>query len=442
MRHVVVPNATSSTMPLRTVPSARAPRQARAARLALGAGILLPLASACRAPAASGTAAAPATPAGAASRAVPDVAAGFVSRLGQDTLVVERVTRGAGGLVADVLLRSPRTQWVRSTLALDGAGRMTRAVTEVFPVGADGARAATPVRRETLVLVGDSLRSEVAAGEAEPRARTVAAPSATLPWIDLVHWPYELALVRFRAGGADSAVQPMFTGQAAAPFRLARVGADSVTIAHPFRGTMRAAVAPDGRLLGLDAGATTRKLIVTRDAPPSDATLAALARRWAADDAAGRGIAALSGRAQATGRVGAATLRLDYGTPAMRGRAIWGALVPYGQVWRTGANEATHLETDRDLVLGAGADTLVVPAGRYTLFSIPAEAGGVLIVNRQTGQNGTQYDAARDLGRVPLAARPLAQPVESFTIAVDGAAPGLLRLQWGPRELVVPVRAR
>jgi hypothetical protein len=82
----------------------------------------------------------------------------------------------------------------------------------------------------------------------------------------------------------------------------------------------------------------------------------------------------------------------------------------------------------------------VVPAGRYTLFSIPRADGGLLIVNRQTGQTGTAYDPARDLGRVPLRARPLAAPVELFTIAVDGAA-GLLRLQWERTELVVPVRA-
>jgi hypothetical protein len=130
---------------------------------------------------------------------------------------------------------------------------------------------------------------------------------------------------------------------------------------------------------------------------------------------------------------------VNFGTPSVRGRAIWGALVPYGQVWRTGANEATHLETDRDLVLGSGRDTLVVPAGRYTLFTIPGAGGGTLIVNRQTGQGGTAYDATRDLGRVPMAMRALSTPRELFNIAVD---PGLLRLQWAEREFVVPVRVR
>jgi hypothetical protein len=126
----------------------------------------------------------------------------------------------------------------------------------------------------------------------------------------------------------------------------------------------------------------------------------------------------------------------------VRGRAIWGALVPYGQVWRTGANEATHIETDREIVLGggnAGADSVVVPPGRYTLYTIPEATGGTLIVNRQTGQGGTTYDAARDLGRVRLTMRPLSPSQELFNIALD---PGLLRLQWSDRELVVPLRVR
>jgi hypothetical protein len=117
--------------------------------------------------------------------------------------------------------------------------------------------------------------------------------------------------------------------------------------------------------------------------------------------------------------------------------------VPWGTVWRTGANEATHLATTADLVLGTGRDTLAVPAGRYTLFSIPERTGGVLIVNRQTGQTGTSYDAARDLGRVPLTARALPSSVERFTIVVDEAgAGGRLRLQWERTELVVPFAVR
>jgi hypothetical protein len=112
-------------------------------------------------------------------------------------------------------------------------------------------------------------------------------------------------------------------------------------------------------------------------------------------------------------------------------------LVTFGQVWRTGANQATHFTTDRDLVFGTGTGALAVPAGAYTLFSIPERAGGLLIINHQTGQTGTAYDASRDLGRVPLEARPLPDAVEVFSIVVtpDGDG-GALRLQWDRTELV------
>jgi hypothetical protein len=84
-----------------------------------------------------------------------------------------------------------------------------------------------------------------------------------------------------------------------------------------------------------------------------------------------------------------------------------------------------------------------VPAGRYTLFSIPDRDSGVLIVNRQTDQAGTAYDASRDLGRVRLVARPLAEPVEVFTIAANPeGAGGVLRLQWDRTELVAPFRVK
>jgi hypothetical protein len=160
-------------------------------------------------------------------------------------------------------------------------------------------------------------------------------------------------------------------------------------------------------------------------------------------DAAGKSLGALSGRGETKAMVDGASFTVDFGTPAKRGREIWGKLVPYGQVWRTGANQATHFTTDRDLVLGTGGDTLRVPAGQYTLFSVPAAGGGVLIVNKQTGITGTAHNPAHDLGRVPMTAQPLADTVEIFDIAVtDEPQGGALRLRWDESEMVVPFVVR
>ena len=354
--------------------------------------------------------------------------ASLVTRLGADTLVVERFVRGANRIDAEVVLHVPRTTVTRYVLELTPAGELARLEALTTEPGQ-----AFPVRREVVTRVADSLRIEVVDTGA-PRVRMVAADRRVLPFIDMVHWPLELALMRLRASGAPRTQQPLLSGSRVADFALVALGPDSMTITHPTRGTMRVRVDAAGRLGALDAGATTRKLIVERRPWMS---LDALAARWKAADAAGASIGALSGRATVTSTVAGATITIDHGTPSKRGREIWGVLVPFGQVWRTGANLATQFTTDRDLVFGTGTGTLAVPAGAYTLFSIPERAGGLLIINRQTGQAGTAYDAARDLGRVPLEARPLPEAVEVFSIAVtaDGDV-GVLRLQWDRTELV------
>ena len=360
----------------------------------------------------------------------------FVTRLGADTLVIERVIRWPQRVQAEVAMRVPRTTRTTYVLELSPTGAIERMEATTFDTTGGGTKAA---RREVMTRAGDSLRVETTTGS-QTRTRTVAATANTLPFIDMVHWPYEVALLRFAASSSPEAPQPLLTGSRVADFKFARVSIDSMTITHPSRGTMRLHVDKTGRLLALDAGATTRKLVVERR--PWMA-IDDIVRRWAAQDAAGKSLGALSGRARTTSTVGGATIEVDHGTPSKRGRSIWGGLVPFGVVWRTGANEATHIETDRDLVLGTGPDTLLVPAGRYTLFSIPEANGGWLIVNRQTGQTGTAYDSARDLGRVRLSRRPLPGLVETFTIRAeaDGGA-NLLRLQWDQAELVVPFRVK
>jgi len=133
------------------------------------------------------------------------------------------------------------------------------------------------------------------------------------------------------------------------------------------------------------------------------------------------------------------TVTIDYSRPSMRGRKIMGALVPYGQVWRTGANDATSLKTAVDLEIGG----VKVPAGNYTLYSLPTETAWKLIINKQTGQFGTEYDEAQDLARVPLVKTALPSPMEQFTIEFvkKGADSADLILEWENTKLSVPVRA-
>ena len=127
--------------------------------------------------------------------------------------------------------------------------------------------------------------------------------------------------------------------------------------------------------------------------------------------------------------VGDAKITIVYGRPYSKDpksgekRKIWGGLVPFGKVWRMGADEATLLTTDKEITIGG---TSIAP-GTYSLYLLPAEAGAKLIVNKQTGQWGTKYDEKQDLVRIDLKKEPLAKPVDQFTIAVDN---GVLKLMW------------
>lgn len=129
---------------------------------------------------------------------------------------------------------------------------------------------------------------------------------------------------------------------------------------------------------------------------------------------------------------------IDYSRPSMKGRKIYGGLVPFGQVWRTGANEATSLKTDVDLTIGG----TTIPAGSYTLWTVPNQNSWKLIINKQTGQWGTNYDQAQDLARVEMKVSSLPQPVEQFTITLEknGSDSATLNLDWETTRASVDVK--
>ena len=142
-----------------------------------------------------------------------------------------------------------------------------------------------------------------------------------------------------------------------------------------------------------------------------------------------------------------AAVKIVYGRPYTKDpktsemRKIWGGLVPFGQVWRMGADEATLLTTDHDIELGGTK----IPAGSYSLYLQPEEDGGAkLIVNKQTGQWGTKHDAAQDFASIEMKKNPLPLPVDQFTITFDkSSGPGtMLRLRWEKTEYSAPISAQ
>jgi hypothetical protein len=130
---------------------------------------------------------------------------------------------------------------------------------------------------------------------------------------------------------------------------------------------------------------------------------------------------------------------ISYSRPSAKGRKVMGELVPYDKVWRTGANEATTLTTEIDLNIGGAK----VPAGTYTLFTLPSADTWKLIINKQTGQWGLEYHQDQDLARVPMTKSEIVVPVEQFTISLeqDSNDSADLMLEWEKTRLTVLVKA-
>ncbi len=138
--------------------------------------------------------------------------------------------------------------------------------------------------------------------------------------------------------------------------------------------------------------------------------------------------------------LGGKALSVHYNAPSVRCRTVMGELVPYGKVWRTGANPATSFSTAADLMI----DDLRVPAGNYTLYTLPAAPGTPwqLIVSKETGQWGTVYHQDRDLGRTPMQAKELSTPQEVMSLSFEKTNAGStqLHVRWEKVDEWVEVR--
>jgi hypothetical protein len=129
-----------------------------------------------------------------------------------------------------------------------------------------------------------------------------------------------------------------------------------------------------------------------------------------------------------------ANISIAYGRPFVKGRALK-EVAPYGAEWRTGSDQATTLKTDKPLTFG----TLKVPAGTYTIYTVPGEKEWQLVISKKTGQWGIPYPAGQDLGRTPMKAETLSKPADQLTIAIDStAAGGTLRVEWGASAASIP----
>jgi hypothetical protein len=144
-----------------------------------------------------------------------------------------------------------------------------------------------------------------------------------------------------------------------------------------------------------------------------------------------------SPRVLTVGTIDGTRIAIEYGQPQMRGREVWGALVPWRGVWMPGADEATTITTRGAVVIGG----LLVPAGDHTLYTVPRADGLTLVISNEVGQFHTVYNESRDLGRVPMAFSSVAgAPVEGLTFSlVSAGRGGQLTLSWADRQYSVAI---
>jgi hypothetical protein len=367
---------------------------------------------------------------------------GFVAMLGRDTISIERIARTGDHLVSDEVERFPRVvqRHTEITLAPDGSVRHF----EMDIILPTAVTAKWHERHVTADYAGDSIVFTLRNGEGTQSETQVRRGALVMPWSGQVYSLTELyCSAAIRRGGDSIPVQLFYADAQIGEFGLApglvRVRRGVVEIRNDgLAGIGEATLNGNGRMLAYSGARSTYKMEVRRiPAPPE---FDALSRGFADAERANGVTPSLSVRDTTRAAVGGATLMLDYGRPLARGRALLGSVIPLDTVWRTGANAATQLRTSAPISLGG----LELAPGTYSLWTLPSAGGVQLIVNRQSGQWGTQYDPSRDLGRTPLHAETVVAPVEQFTISVLPGEPGrgTLVLEWGNFRWTAPILAR
>jgi hypothetical protein len=349
--------------------------------------------------------------------------AAFVTLLGNDTLAVEEFEKNDDNIKARVVLRIPRTTLTSYELTTDDAGGIEELIVSDHELDL-GFNSEGTIER-SYKKEGDSLIVSIRTNDGSARFIKSVYEPGVLPFIEMVHWPFEIAFNNAMKSDADSINQRLLSGSRTSNFVVAKIDSDSMTIRHPSRGVMGVRVDKSGNIIKLDASSTTRKLTVERT---KDIDINEIASRFAASDKKGNPFGGLSGAVEENFIVKGISVDVSYGSPEKRGRKLFGGIVPFGERWRTGANRATHFKVSNDIAIQG----LSIPAGEYTFFTIPEADGGKLIINKQTGQNGQTYDESKDLGRVDMTVSEQDEITEVFTILVEEQGEGgVIKLVWG-----------
>ena len=383
----------------------------------------------------------------ACSSATPPERYGFVATLGNDTVSVERIERSPNHLVADGVDRWPFVRQRHTEFDLASDGKIRHMVMEIRTP--NGRTPRERGRRVTADFSSDQVKISVRDSSGVRDTAFATGGAITVPHASMVYSVIELEIAAALRQAAASGLAPgdsvlfrqFYPDRDVGPsFTLHRgyvhpMPGGKVELRHGWlAGTGDVTVDSGGRMLTYSGMRSTYKVLVVRTATPPD--VEAIGERMAAAERR-TGPQQLSVRDTTRATVGGAAFSVDYGRPLLRGRTLLGDVISYDRVWRTGANAATQFTTSMPITLAG----LTLPAGSYTLWTVPHRTGVDLIVNKQTGQWGTEYSRAQDLGTAPMKAESVNPPVEKFTISIEprDARHATLAMAWGTFRWTAPI---
>jgi len=354
----------------------------------------------------------------------------FITRLGNDTVTLEQYTRTATRLRGEYVIRTPRSLHRIYTFDLNPDGSIRHVEIVTHNIGGGPGPMET---KNSVDFSGDTVIMVSPRGDSSVTTK-LAVPRGTFPFQFYMYGLMEQIGRWARGTGKDSVrFTALYSADRTSGGYVRKRGGD--TLVFMFDEGQLAGGGPftfrldrQGRLTWLTGKGSTLQIEVQR--------VASVPMAQAGPMFANRPLGQLSPRDTARATIGGSEVWIDYSRPTRRGRDIFGTLEPWNRVWRTGANAATQLNTPVDLVIGG----TTVPAGKYTLWTLPSPTGWKLIINKQNGQWGTEYHPEQDLVRVDAKTEALATPVEQFVIAFEPpSAPTAITFAWDRTRYSVPV---
>lgn len=371
---------------------------------------------------------------------------GFLALLGNDTVSVERVTRRGDEIVSDEVDRFPRVRRRHTLIRMAADGTIKHLEMDIrTPSEPSNQRE----RHVTADVSSDSVHITKRDSTGTKNIAFATGGALTMPHLPQMYGLTDLyfgaALRRAVAPGDSVVLRQYYIDREFDRFPLHSgvvrlVAPNKAELHHDWlAGYADATFDSLHHMLTYSGARSTYKIEVRRlTTPPELPDVEAIGERFASTETAAGGMKQLSVRDTARATIGAATFAVDYGRPLARGRVLLGNILPFDEVWRTGANAATQFTISAPITLAG----LRVPAGTYTLWTVPRKDGHAdLIVNKQFGQWGTDYEEKSNLGKEPLSVGTAASPVEKFTISIvpAGARKGTLVIEWGSFRWSAPI---